>query len=536
MITGALLRDAVVYASQQMSARQQEIDALNVFPVPDGDTGTNMSMTLLSAAREMSRFADGTSLSAVADGVAAALLQGARGNSGVILSLIFRGFAKELQEQISADGAALAAALRNGTEMAYKAVMTPVEGTILTVVRKASEAAKRQLGRGNDATAVFSAALRGAREALADTPNLLPILKKANVVDAGGQGLVVIFEAMLAVFQGQPLRSVAANLAQPAAPAVPAAVQDMDIMYTYCTEFLIQDAKPEAAQSLRETLAALGDSFVFLAQDALVKVHIHTNEPDKVLAAALGCGSLDKIKIENMRVQHTQTLEAAAQDVPEAAFGLVAVAAGAGLKELFGALGAGAVVSGGQTMNPSTQELLQAVESIAAKRIFLLPNNRNIIMAAEQAAALSEKAVTVIPSETVPQGIAAALALDEDSGAAQNDAAMRGALTMVSTGLVTFAAQTRDFAGLRLKRGDIIGMENGELSCTAKTHGKAAVQVAKSLFSAEQHSSVTLYYGAGVVHEEAEAAAHTLREMLDAAEVSVIDGGQPIYYYIISVE
>lgn len=547
MITGALLRDAVVYASACLDEKQQEIDALNVFPVPDGDTGTNMSMTFSAAAREVALFADDSELSAVAERVALSLLHGARGNSGVILSLIFRGFAKELQQRTAADGAELAAALKRGTEMAYKAVMKPVEGTILTVIRAASEAAKKQAKAKGDPIAVFRAALRAAREALADTPNLLPVLKKANVVDAGGQGLVVILEAMLAVFEGGKRQYISAEVPSQAAPNVftytPAALAQFEQAngYLYCTECSVQlpqTSQEEQLNALRDFLMGIGDSLVFIWQEEFLKIHVHTNAPDAVLQAALRCGALTQVKIENMQIQHStlQEAEAREESAAERDCGLVAVAAGAGLTELFYSLGADAVVSGGQTMNPSTQELLEALRTVRAKHIFVLPNNPNIRMAAKQAAELAGETVYVLDTDHVPQGIAAALALDEAQSVRENAAAMWEAASLVQTGYVTFAAQDRQYDELSLKQGDIIGMVCGNIVFCGETPAAAALALVQELFT-PKNSMVTLYYGEGITREEAEETQKKLYGALpSAAEVILVDGGQPVYYYILAVE
>ena len=549
-ITGALLRNAVISASQAITSHRQEIDALNVFPVPDGDTGTNMSMTITNAAREVSVKGDNESVSAVADCVASGLLRGARGNSGVILSLVFRGIAKGLKGLDKADGAAMASALEHGSSSAYKAVMKPTEGTILTVIRTASEYARKAVNNGEtDAVKVFDSALDGAKEALADTPNILPVLKKAGVVDAGGSGLVCIFTAMSAVFNGKEVEVEAPEVLTPTqthSENSAAGKAEADIHYTYCTEFISNRENGKDPRELRAYLESIGDCVVVVDDEHIIKVHVHTNNPGKAIQKGIEYGPLTNIKIENMRQQHQNARWGSAPEEqdepireaePTKPFGYVTVASGDGLCELFSELGADQVVSGGQTMNPSTDDLLKAVLATPAEHIFILPNNKNIIMAAEQVDPLTDRDVRVLHTKTIPQGIAALLNVDESGSAEENHLAMMKAAEKVSTGLVTFAARDSSVDGQSVKEGQILGMENGKITTIESNVIQAAYRVTRHLFKRGTSSLVTLIYGNGMTEDQAEELASLLTAKYGTdIEVSVINGGQPVYYFIISVE
>jgi len=552
MITGTVLRDAVISASEQIMANRHIIDAMNVFPVPDGDTGTNLSMTLGAAAQVLAQLGDDLPVSDVAESTAMALLKGARGNSGVILSLIFRGVTKGFQNCQTADGADIARALECGVSSAYQAVLKPTEGTILTVVRYATEAAKKQAACGNDPVAVMQAALDGAKAALADTPNLLPILKKAGVVDAGGQGLVCIFESMLAVFKGEKA-DIALEAARAELGGALAAAGEEEIDFTYCTEFLVTREAGYDPEELRNYLKQAGGSLVFAVEEAQIKVHVHTDEPGTIIQYAQHFGALENIKIENMRFQHTEALQASSAETPQAAlisqpqepmqepvkkpYGMVAVAIGEGQSQLFRELGVDAIVSGGQTMNPSTEEILAAVLSVPAERVFVLPNNKNIILAAEQTLALTERGVTVIHTTSVPQGIAAVLALNELWSEAENREAMTEAASRVATGLVTFAARDSVIDGQSVKKGEILGLEEGDITLTGLDATQTALQITANLFKQEETVAITVLYGADVLEEQAQILSEQLTERYGGtAEISVLRGGQPVYFYIISVE
>lgn len=526
---------------------RKEIDALNVFPVPDGDTGTNMSLTITNASREVALKGDGESVSAVADCVAAGLLRGARGNSGVILSLIFRGIAKGIKGLETADGEAIAKALEKGCSSAYKAVMKPTEGTILTVIRTASEFARRCVNEGQtDAVKVFDEGLRGAEIALADTPNILPVLKKAGVVDAGGRGLVCIFTAMSAVFNGKEVEIKASGEVPDTASHSAAGAVQTDIRFTYCTEFIANHETDRDPSELRAYLESIGDCVVVVDDEKIVKVHVHTNEPGNAIQKGLEFGQLINIKIENMRQQHQNAQWGDAPEEqqepqkpaePTKPFGYVAVASGDGLRELFTELGVDQIVSGGQTMNPSTDDLLKAVLATPAEHVFILPNNKNIIMAAEQVDPLTERDVRVLHTRTIPQGIAAMLNVDDDLSVEENHMNMMKAAEKVSTGLVTFAARDSSIDGQTVHEGQILGMENGKITTVESTALQAAYRVTRHLFKRGSSSLITIIYGNGITEDQAQELASMLSSKYGAdAEISTINGGQPVYYYIISVE
>ena len=553
MITGIMFRDGIISASNNIANSRQAVDALNIFPVPDGDTGTNMSMTIGAAAKEMAAVPDDAPISEVSAKCASALLRGARGNSGVILSLIFRGMSKALKGIDEADSKAVARAFKMGTEAAYKAVMKPTEGTILTVIRKAAEAAEKMAEIQEDPLEVCYAALLSAREALAKTPEQLEVLKKAGVVDAGGQGLILILEGMNSVFGHdvivQPLDG---------ASVTPVSVPDKstvakasgDIEFGYCSEFLIEKAKnapDKEPKKLRAYLESIGDCVVVVDDDNIIKVHVHSNEPGNVIQAALRYGQLINIKIDNMRYQHRNADTGVADGEkavepetvqPENKYGFVAVCAGEGLSELFKDLGCDVVVSGGQTMNPSTDDIVNAVMQTPAETVFVLPNNKNIIMAAEQAVNLvSDREVRVLRTKTIPQGISAMLSFDEAQEADENQMAMSDAAEAVETGQVTFAARDSDIDGKPIKQGQIMGMCNGKIRYIGDDKNDIAFKTADKLFKRGEHSIVTIIFGEGVKDSEAAAVEEMLKNKYsNDIEISIVDGGQPIYYYIISVE
>lgn len=552
MITGKMFRDGVISASNNISNSRQAVDALNIFPVPDGDTGTNMSMTIGAAAKEMAVLPDDCTLSEASSRCASALLRGARGNSGVILSLIFRGFAKGFKGLDEADGKAVANAFKFGVEAAYKAVMKPTEGTILTVIRKAAEAADELSQTLDDPIEVSFAALLAAKEALAQTPEQLPVLKKAGVVDAGGQGLVLIFQGFESVFGHNAIVQALDGSA-----VVPVSVPDKstvagasdDIEFGYCSEFLIEksaDAKEKDPLRLRAFLESIGDCVVVVDDSDIIKVHVHSNEPGNVIQAALKYGQLINIKIDNMRYQHRNANEGVKEGEmpvmpkaePENEYGFVAVCAGEGLSELFKDIGADVVVSGGQTMNPSTDDILNAVMATPAKTVFVLPNNKNIIMAAEQAIPLAEgREVRVLQTKTIPQGISAMLMFDESADADENQMAMMEAAENVSTAQVTFAARDSEIDGEPIKQGEIMGLCNGKIKYTGTDIIDIAYKSTVKVFKRAQSSIITLIYGEGVSEEQALAVKERLENKYsDEVEISIVNGGQPIYYFIISVE
>ena len=551
MFNGNTLRDAILSGANNIANNRQKVDELNVFPVPDGDTGTNMSMTIGNAAREITRLQDEPAGN-VADAAAAALLRGARGNSGVILSLLFRGIAKGLKGCEEVDAAHLADALQLGVEAAYKAVMKPTEGTILTVARVAAESARRAADEGKDALEVFTDALAGARQALAETPEMLPVLKKAGVVDAGGQGFIVIFEGMLSVFKDNIIIAPADE--GPAAPAAPsrsaAAEYEGEITFTYCTEFIVKRGKDKKDPlRLRAFLETMGDCVVVVDDEEIIKVHVHTDHPGKAIEYALDFGPLTNLKIDNMRDQHERARHEAAespvrpmgkepyQPAPmEKPVGFVSVAAGEGLQTLFKDLGADQVVSGGQTMNPSTEDILRAVELTPAETVFVLPNKKNIIMAAEQAVPLSSRKVIVLQTRTIPMGISAMLAYDPDLDTEENAIAMDKAAKNVGTGQITYAARDSNYDGHKIKQGELLALENGKVAFTEENLTKAVVRLTKSL-TKRGSAFITLIYGEDVTDEQAEEARAALESKMGKdVEITAISGGQPVYYFIISVE
>ena len=559
MFSGDVLRDAIISGANNIYNERRRVDELNVFPVPDGDTGTNMSMSIGNAARELSKHAGETAgeISAVA---ASALLRGARGNSGVITSLLFRGLAKGFQgcDEVTAEN--LANALRLGVEAAYKAVMKPTEGTSLTVARVAAEQAKQAADSGADALEVFRAALNGAKEALADTPNLLPVLKKAGVVDAGGRGLVVIFEGMLSVFESGKIIALE-NAPQPAETEKDetrnaAGEFESEITFTYCTEFIVSRKEDKAESDpaeLRAYLEGIGDCVVVVDDSEIIKVHVHTDHPGNAIEKALTYGQLINLKIENMRDQHERAkhdaenakkkpvnnstnTETIVPVEPTEEFGFVSVCVGEGLETLFRELGVNTIVSGGQTMNPSTDDILKAVEQTPAKTVFVLPNNKNIIMAAEQAVPLSSRKVIVLPTRTIPMGISAVLAFNPDCSDEENAIEMQNAADRVSTGQITFAARDSDFDGFKIKKDDLMAMENGKITFIDHDLEHCAVRLCRQMCKKDVQF-LTLIYGEDVDEATADRIQSELDEKFEGKiEITVINGGQPVYYFIISAE
>ena len=544
MISGKLLRDAIINGAVRLEKCRHQVDELNVYPVPDGDTGTNMSMTINAAKKELLLLGDDVTVSKAADTAASAMLRGARGNSGVILSILFRGLSKGFKDLETAECVHFSNALELGTEAAYKAVMKPAEGTILTVARLASQAARMASNSTNEISVFWQAVCDAASDALEKTPEMLPILKKSGVVDAGGQGLVIVFEAMLDIFNGGTAESSDTGKA---ASAVISADNhdDADIKFTYCTECTVtKSSEGKDPALLRAYLETIGDCVLVVDDDEIIKVHVHTNNPGRVIEKALEYGFINLPKIENMKLQHegrkTESVRtekrAAEKKKPEKKFGFAAVAAGHGVEALFRDLGADCIVTGGQTMNPSTDDILDAIYSTPAETVFVLPNNKNIIMAAEQAVKFADRGVCVLQTRTIPQGIAAMLAFDESADVKDNKLAMTKAFEKVSTGLVTFAARDTEFDGKQIKKGEIIGLDNSKLAYVDKDINKVVLRLVKKLINSDT-SYVTLIYGADVTDENAEKMQKLLSQKLnDRIEVMLINGGQPVYYYIISVE
>lgn len=552
MLNGNQLRDAMISGANSIANHRVEVDELNIFPVPDGDTGTNMSMTIGAGAKEVAEMSENASIADVARTGASAMLRGARGNSGVILSILFRGFAKGLEGHTEADGADLVNALDIGVDAAYKAVMKPTEGTILTVARLAAVAGRTALESTIDPLPVWEAICRGAADALETTPELLPVLKKAGVVDAGGKGLTIIFNAMLSVFRNGAIIPAETEAKAQADDFFrnAAAEFDQDIHFTYCTEFIV-GRDPEIKKDpldLRLFLETIGDCVLVVDDEEIIKVHVHTEQPNEALGAGLTYGQLLTVKIENMKEQHRKASEenerakAAAVDhltpvEPEPGVGFVAVAAGEGIRTLFVDLGCAHVVSGGQTMNPSTDDIAEAIHATPSQTVFVLPNNKNIILAAEQAVALCpERKVIVLPTRTIPQGMTAMLAFDPEADDETNTREMTAAAANVSTGQITFAARNSEFGGFKIREGEILALDNGKLVFTDKDPVKAAYKLAKSMVKRDS-SFITLIYGEDVTEEQTQELTQQLETKLgNQIEITTINGGQPVYYFILSVE
>ena len=563
MITGQTLRDAILSGANNIANQRTRVDELNVFPVPDGDTGTNMSMTIGAARAELEAMPDSCTVAEASKTAASAMLRGARGNSGVITSLLFRGFSKALKDKTEASSADLAAALQQGVEAAYKAVMKPTEGTILTVSRLAAEKAAECTEL--DVPAMWDATLQAGQAALDDTPNLLPVLKKAGVVDAGGQGIMLIFEGMKQVFDGGEIIAGAEVAAKPKVSSEAAGkgvfADDLmkveDIKNGYCTQFLINKNEGASAAKMRAFAESNGDSVVCIEDDDVINLHVHTADPGKILSEAIKYGYLTNFKIENMheqflaRQKQGKSLEkqASAEKKPDPTsefiyaavdpsrdYGFVAVAAGEGLKAVFTDLAADAVVSGGQTMNPATEDILAAIQSVPAKTVFVLPNNKNIIMAAEQAQKLADRQVVVLPTRTVPMGITALLNFDPSATVEANTINMMSAADKVSTGLITYAARDSEYDGKRIRKGEIMALENGKIVFTSNDITKATYRLARSMCKKDS-SFVTIISGCDVSDEDAEKVTEIVKAKCpNHVEVSHIRGGQPVYYYMISVE
>ena len=560
MFNGNILRDAIISAANNLANNRKPVDDLNVFPVPDGDTGTNMSMTLSNAVRELEKVS-GETAGKVAQINASALLRGARGNSGVITSLLFRGFAKGIGNDENVTAENLAEAFRLGVEAAYKAVMKPTEGTILTVARVASEKATAANKAGKDALGVFEAAIAGAKEALAETPELLPMLKKAGVVDAGGQGFVIILEGMMSVFRdGVIIKSntsgeiIEEDDEENETARNAAGEFETEITFTYCTEFIVKrDPECEKEPSeLRAYLETIGDCVVVVDDEEIIKVHVHTDHPGNAFESGLTFGALTNMKVENMRDQHERAKHDAANAKKKPAktvqnekiesveitkpVGFVSVCAGDGIAALFQDMGVDTIVSGGQTMNPSTDNILRAIESTPAETVYVLPNNKNIIMAAEQAIPISTRKVIVLHTRTIPQGITAMLNFDETLDTEANAIAMQKAAEKVATGQVTFAARDSDFDGHKIKQGEIMAMTGGKISYVDTDIEKATTKLIKSMIKKDSEF-VTVIYGADVTSTQASKLERSLNEKFGSkVEFTFIPGGQPVYYYIISVE
>ncbi len=539
-INGSDFSRLMISAAAAIEINKQKLNELNVFPVPDGDTGTNMSMTINAASSDL-RKAEAPTLEQASSIAASAMLRGARGNSGVILSLLIRGMSRKLKGNEECDGALWAAALQEGVDAAYKAVMKPAEGTILTVARLAAAKAVRTAKRDKCFENVHAAAIEEAKIALDNTVNQNPVLKKAGVVDAGGKGWLLVLEAMMSALQGEEI-------------VVPEGVSDApvneqadfssfdteDITFTYCTEFIISRENNKDPEALRAFLSELGDSLVLVDDDEIIKVHVHTNDPGTALHEAISYGSFVTVKIENMRLQHSDKVMQE-QDTqpkiaePEKALGVVSVCAGDGLAAVFQDLGVDGIISGGQTMNPSTQDILEAVNKVPAETVFVLPNNKNIIMAAQQVDALTPKNVVVIPSKTVPQGITAMLSFNPDGTIEENEEALTEALATVDTMQITYAARNSDFDGYDIHEGDYLAIYGSALFGTDRDITVLLKSLAEKVKENDK-SYITIYYGADITEDQAQIAQEIFTEICPDADINLLCGGQPVYYYLISAE
>ena len=554
---GAAFGRMIVSASAAIELKKQKINELNVFPVPDGDTGTNMSMTLAAAATDLKKRSP-DSLTKAADMTASALLRGARGNSGVILSLLFRGFSKSLKGKLEASGKDFADALTAGVEAAYKAVMKPAEGTILTVSRLTADAARALAAQDENLESVLTGSIETAKVALENTVNQNPVLKKAGVVDAGGMGFLVILEGMLSSLQGNDIAAQEAS-GETKEQADFTNFATEDITFAYDTVYIVRKKDENVSlEPLRVYLDSIGDSLVIGEDDEAFKVHVHTNIPWEALAESQKYGTLELAKVENMRMQHddlaegrkarsTDDLEAIEQELesgeaakqtpaaPEKPFGFVAVCAGDGLAGVFRDLGADGIIEGGQTMNPSTEDILKAIEQTPAEVVFVLPNNKNIIMAAQAASELATREVIVVPTKTVPQGITAMLSFDETQSASENAELMTESLDGVTTMQITYAARNSDFEGRDIHEGEYLALYNGALLGNSPDLDSLLAAMAEKA-AAEGKEFVNIFYGADTTAEQAAHASEIFTKALPSAEINVLSGGQPIYYYLISAE
>ena len=548
-ITGALFKEMLLFGTASVTQAQQIINDLNVFPVPDGDTGTNMSLTIQTAAQELKKI-DPVSVDQVASVTASALLRGARGNSGVILSLLFRGISKGLKGLKTADGCAFAAAMQEGVATAYNAVMKPAEGTILTVSRLAADRAMEASKENNSIEYVLEQAIARGEATLKETVNMNPVLKKAGVVDAGGKGFLVILGGMLSALRGEEMPELTTEATQDKANF--GALSLEDITFTFDTVFIVRKVLGKSIEPLRKYLDSIGDSLVIGEDDETFKVHVHTDIPGNALTEAQKYGTLELAKIENMRtqaeelaagrqVQSTDDLTAVEEELersmePPKAFGFLAVCAGSGLAEVFTDLGADGIISGGQTMNPSTESILNEIRKVNARTVFVLPNNKNIIMAAQQCIGLTDKEVIVIPTATVPQGISAMMVVDpEEADAAAIEAAMTAAAQNTATAQITHAARNSDFDGFEIHEGDYLALMDGKLFGTDRDIACLLEDLSDEA-AARSAEFVSLFYGEDVSGEDAQKALELFERKCPNAEVTLLSGGQPVYYYIISIE
>ena len=554
VINAKTLQKMFIAGAKNLEAKKEWINELNVFPVPDGDTGTNMTLTIMSAAKEVGGITEPT-MENMAKAISTGSLRGARGNSGVILSQLFRGFTREIKKYEEINTEVLSRACVKAVETAYKAVMKPKEGTILTVAKGMADKACEMLGETDDLAVIIDEIIKHGDYVLSQTPEMLPVLKQAGVVDSGGQGLMTVLKGAYDAFLG---KEVDYTLDEVSAPSginkddIP--MEEADIKFGYCTEFIINLDKPmsdETEKSFKEFLESIGDSIVLVADDEIVKVHVHTNQPGEAFTRALTYGSLSRMKIDNMREEHHERLiknaeklaeqqkaeeEKKKADEPKKKYGFIAVSVGEGLDEIFKGLNVDYIISGGQTMNPSTEDILNAVEKVNAETIFVLPNNKNIILAANQAESLVEdKNVIVIPSKTIPQGISAMIGFVEDNSAEDNKEAMIDSMSYVKTGEITYAVRDTVIDDKEIREGNIMGIGDEGILSVGDDITATTVDMIKKMQD-EDSEIVSIYYGEGVTEDEAQTLASKLSEELPDLEVEVYSGGQPVYYYIASVE
>jgi len=555
VLEGKRFAEMVIQGANHLSSNANYVDALNVFPVPDGDTGTNMNLSMTSGAKEVQNNIQ-SHIGKVGVSLSKGLLMGARGNSGVILSQLFRGFSKSIEQKESITAQEFANALQFGVETAYKAVMKPVEGTILTVAKDAAKKAVKSAEKTDDITEVLTDVVTEAKASLNRTPELLPVLKEVGVVDSGGQGLVFVYEGFLSVLTGEELpetvqQTVSMNDLVNAEhhKNVHGFMNTEDIEFGYCTEFMVRleedklEGKPFSEDQFRQDLSKYGDSLLVIADDEVVKIHIHSNLPGEVLTFGQKYGNLIKMKIENMREQHSSLVEGSKEsfDAPTQKreelkeYGIVTVSMGSGIADMFRSIGAHSVIEGGQTMNPSTEDIVNAVKKVHAKKVFILPNNKNIIMAAEQAAQVLEEDVAVIPSKTVPQGMSALLAFNPTSDMESNKKGMIAALEHVKTGQITYAVRDTTIDGLQIETGDFMGIADGKIVAKGKDKAQSAKELLSTMID-EDSEILTIIKGEDALDEELEAIVSFVEDKFEDVEVEIHDGKQPLYSFIFSVE
>lgn len=540
-IDAKILKEMFVSGANNLQNHKDLVDRLNVFPVPDGDTGTNMSLTISYAMKELSKVENGT-ITEVGKALSKGSLMGARGNSGVILSQIIRGFAKSIEGKEKLDTQDLANAFKNGSDTAYKAVIKPIEGTILTVVRESSDFAIKNYKKQDDLINFLEMVIKEAKESLDRTPELLKALKEAKVVDSGGKGLVLLYEGMLSALKGNciDLKDSNSNIQNISSQEQINTVNTDDIKFSYCTEFILESDKVQDTE-IRDMMLKYGDSLVVVGDDGVIKVHVHTNDPGLVLQDALKFGQLVTIKIENMKIQHenivlnTEYDKSSSEEVEEKEFGFIATSMGDGLNTILKEFGVDHIIEGGQTMNPSTEDFINAIDKINAKNIFIFPNNSNIIMAANQAKEISDKNIIVIPTKNIPQGLTALVSFNIEASVEENEEAMMNSLSLVKSGQVTYAVRDTVMNDIDVKEGNIIGIAEGKLLSAGEKLENITRELVEKLVD-EDTAIVTLFYGEDVSEEDANQLRDLLEEKFEDIDVELYYGGQPLYYYLVSVE